>query len=498
MNKDEMIQFYKEYEEKLSAYQTALETIAFDQATIAPKAGEDARNQASAMLHGELFSHMTNEHAMKVMDDLTKEDIEPILLKSIQQRLRSIRDIRILPKEVYVDYERTSSKTQSMWEKAKKANDYKLYEPYLIKLIEKKKNLLTYRKESLSDYEKLLDDFEEGMSIEKYEVFFQEIKTKLIPFIKEIQTKGKAIDTTPLEVLFPINKQTEFMKVLQSYMNYDSNYCYMGVSMHPFTTKLCDNDLRITTAYHEHALTSSIFSTIHEYGHALYSLQVDRKYAGSILMDNMSMGMQESQSRMLENCIGRTKAYWINNYKPLQNLFPEQLSNISFDDFIKMINASKPSLIRTEADELTYPLHILIRYEIEKAIFNDNINCEHLDELWADKYEEYLGVRPLNDAEGILQDIHWSVGEFGYFPTYALGSGFAAQFFKQMKQDIDVDDLLANNNFSAISEWLKENIHQYGSYLNANEILTKVTGHDFDPSIYTDYLINKYKEIYHI
>ncbi|MEG2245170.1 MAG: hypothetical protein RSB84_06755, partial [Erysipelotrichaceae bacterium] len=171
---------------------------------------------------------------------------------------------------------------------------------------------------------------------------------------------------------------------------------------------------------------------------------------------------------------------------------------INRDDFIKMINASKPSLIRTEADELTYPLHILIRYEIEKAIFNDNINCEHLDELWADKYEEYLGVRPLNDAEGILQDIHWSVGEFGYFPTYALGSGFAAQFFKQMKQDIDVDDLLANNNFSAISEWLKENIHQYGSYLNANEILTKVTGHDFDPSIYTDYLINKYKEIYHI
>ncbi|MEG0981594.1 MAG: carboxypeptidase M32 [Erysipelotrichaceae bacterium] len=498
MNTKERIQFYKEYEEKIGAYQMALETIGFDQATIAPKAGEEARNQASSILHGELFSLMTNKQAIEVMETLEKENIDDVLAKSIQQRLRSIRDIRILPKDVYVDYQRTISTTQSMWEKAKKANDYKLYEPYLMKLIEKKKHILTYRKEPLTSYEKLLDDFEEGMSIKKYEAFFQEIKTKIIPFIKEIQTKGKAIDTSPLEVLFPIDQQAEFMKVLQAYMNYDKDSCYMGISMHPFTTKICDHDLRITTAYHDHALTSSIFSTIHEYGHALYSLQVDEKYAGSILMDNMSMGMQESQSRMLENCIGRSKGFWVNNYEPLQKCFPKQLKDISFDAFIQMINAAKPSLIRTEGDELTYPLHILIRYEMEKAIFNDSIDTSHLDQLWADKYEEYLGVRPSNDADGILQDIHWSVGEFGYFPTYALGSAFAAQFFKQMNQDIDVQQALASNNFKMISDWLKDNIHQHGSYLNANEILKKVTGQDFDPSIYTDYLINKFKTIYQL
>lgn len=208
--------------------------------------------------------------------------------------------------------------------------------------------------------------------------------------------------------------------------------------------------------------------------------------------------MHESQSRLLENYLGRSLSFWKANYPKLQETFPDQLGNVTCEEYVRAINAAVPSLIRTEADELTYPLHIAIRYEIEKGLFNGTVSTEGLDKTWDDMYEKYLGVRANKASEGILQDVHWSSGDFGYFPTYALGSAWAAQFVEKMKEDIPVDELLENNRFDEVEKWLKENIHHYGCRYDADEVMLKATEKPFDVNIYLDYLCNKYTELYNL
>lgn len=499
MKENEMIQHYLNYEEKLSAYELALETISFDQATIAPRSGNAFRNEKSSFLQGEMFSILVDPINIKVMESiLTIDELDPILKEQLKQRLRSIKDLRILPKDLYVDYNLIIANSQSAWEEAKNKNDYKLFEPHLLQVIDKTKIVLSYRDEPLSTYEKLLDDYELGMTIDKYDAFFQLIKEKIVPLIKEIQVRGRKIDNSPLMGYYPEKDQIQFMEVLKQYLGFDESSCYMGVSAHPFTAAFSCNDVRITINYDEHALTSSIFSIIHEYGHALYDLNVDEKFSGSILSTNMSMGMHESQSRLMENCLARTTSFWQPNYEALKKIFPSLLKDIDLDSFVDMVNVAEPTLIRTDADELTYSLHILIRYELEKAIFDENLDCSALDQLWADKYEEYLGIRPKNAAEGILQDIHWSAASFGYFPTYALGSAYASQFYHQLKKELDIDQILKDGEFFKINNWLKEKIHQYGSYLHSDDILKNVCNESFNPMYYIDYLTNKYRKLYQL
>ena len=221
-------------------------------------------------------------------------------------------------------------------------------------------------------------------------------------------------------------------------------------------------------------------------------------HTGNILSEGISCGLHESQSRLCENYLGRTLAFWKYNFPRLQKHFPQQLSGITLEQFVNAMNVVKASLVRTEADELTYPLHILVRYEIEKGLFNGTIGTDHLDEVWADMYEKYLGVRPQDASVGILQDVHWSSGDFGYFPTYALGSAFAAQFMDTIRKDIDVDDLLENNHYDTCIAWLKEHIHTYGFLYNGDELVGKVTGKPFDVEYYLQYLEEKYSKLYNL
>ncbi len=498
MTTQELKQFFIEYEEKLSAYGLVLALCSFDASTIAPRDGAAYRNRQMAVVQGDLFSMMTDRESLAKLDELAAcSDLEPLYKEALNQRLRSLRDLRILPKEVYVEFEELKANTEVLWRDAKKAEDYKLFEKPLIQLIEMQKKLLSYRQEGGSDYQKLLDDYEPGMTIAKADEFFELIKKKLLPFIQKVSACKEKVDDSPLTGFFPSDKQAKLMKVLQEYMNYDPNKVYMGETEHPFTMKISSNDTRITTKYVEDSLSSSIFSVIHEYGHALYGMQVDPIYDGTILADGMSSGMHESQSRFLENYIGKRESFWACNYPKLQKIFPEFQSR-TLEDFIKMINASYPSLIRTEADELTYPIHILIRYEIEKEIFDGNLDLNNLEDEWNRRYEKYLGIKAEKPSKGILQDMHWSAALFGYFPTYALGSAYAAQFFKAMQRDLDVDKALRENDFREIQNWLKEKIHQYGSFKKADELLMEVSGEHFDPNYYIDGLIEKYSKLYGI
>lgn len=499
MNKQEAYDFYQQYREKCAAYELAATTIFFDMSTIAPENGNDYRIKMLSVLSGELFDYQTSEENIKKIEEISTMDLDEITKKEIQYVLKKLRRISLLPRDFYIHKQQLSAKGEEVWKKAKKENDYSLFKDILKELVETEKQTYRYygvKEEDL--YDAMLDEHETGMNTKKYDEFFALIKEKLVPFIHRLNTEATQIDDSALYQHYPTDKQEKVMQVLKDYMGFNPKECYMGVSAHPFTCCFSSNDVRITNEYLENSLISSVFSIIHEYGHALYMLHVSDKLQNYSIGQAMTSGMHESQSRFLENYIGKRRSFWVQNFSHVKDIFPEQLKDVSLDDFIQMMNVSRPSLIRTEADELTYPLHILIRYELEKEMVEGKADFEHLDEIWADRYEKYIGVRPTAVSEGILQDIHWSDGSFGYFPTYALGSAFAAQFFEAMCQDIHVDEALENNQFFVIENWLKEHIHQYGALYTSEEILNRVCGKGFDPNVYIDYLIHKFSTVYQL
>lgn len=255
--------------------------------------------------------------------------------------------------------------------------------------------------------------------------------------------------------------------------------------------------MRITTHYTD-SVDSSLFSVIHEAGHGIYELGIRDELTLTPAGQGASMGMHESQSRFFENIIGRNRAFWTPVYGRVQDMFPEQLGDVSLDAFVAAVNKVTTGLIRTEADELSYSIHVLIRYEIEKMLIEEDLDVNKLPEIWGDKYEEYLGIRPENAAEGALQDIHWSQGSFGYFPSYALGSAFGAQIYFHMKKIMDFEGLLEEGRVDVIREYLKEHIHQFGKIKTSRQILKDVTGEDFNPRYYVRYLKEKYSRLYGI
>lgn len=489
--------FYEEYKDIQRHYTMAISTIYYDIATIAPKKGIPARNQAMTFLNGEAFSNSTCHESLQKIETLGENTTDPVLRKEIQLLLKELTLDRVLPKEVYLSFQNAIHESETAWHEAKEKNRFDLFEPHLKKVIQKQKEVLGYLKKDGSDYDYLLDRFQAGMNQSSYDAFFHEIKTKLIPLIQQTQEKGNQFDDSLLHQSFDISTQKAFHEQLLSYFCMDQDSCILGETEHPFTEFFSAQEARITTHYYEHDVMEPIFSTIHEYGHAQYDLQTKREYDGTALKTCIGYAMHESQSRLMENHIGRNQALWEVQYPILQSHFP-QLQELSLDSFMKMINLSKPSLIRTAADELTYPLHILIRYELEKELFDGVGDIEQLDKKWDDKYEEYLGIRPDCQAHGILQDMHWGAANFGYFPTYALGSAYAAQMYDAMCKQINVEEALKTGHFERIRDWLKENIHQYGAFLSADEILEKATGKPFDPSYYIEYLTKKYTKLYQL
>jgi carboxypeptidase Taq len=295
---------------------------------------------------------------------------------------------------------------------------------------------------------------------------------------------------------FTKEEQESFGKFILEKMGYDFEAGRLDESEHPFTINFNNRDVRITTHYYENEFRSSVFSCIHEGGHALYEQDIPDELAGTMLGTGASMGIHESQSRFYENIIGRSKAFWTCFYPELKKRFP-QFADVSLEDFYRGINTVEPSLIRTEADELTYSLHIIIRYEMEKAIFNGDVSVDDLPSLWNQKYREYLGIEPQNEKEGILQDMHWSGGSFGYFPSYALGNLYGAQFLGSLLKDIpDIFDKIESGDLDTVHTWLKDNIHKYGAVYKPAELIKKVTGEELSAKYFIDYLNKKYSEIY--
>ena len=495
MNSNLKTQF-EEWEKKLNAYQFALTVIGLDANDRPPVSGAAVRNEHTAFLHGELFSLENDPQMYAVMEELMKdEDLDQVTRRKVQLRLKNASRIHDVPKDEYIAFQKVLSESEQAWLKYKKTADWQSYAPYLERLVEAQKKLLSYRHDERDPYDILLDDNEEGWNRERYDAFFAALKERLVPLLKRIMEQPVPDDSF-LHRFYPADRQREFMRQILDYVGFTPDWGKLGESEHPLTTWISENDVRFTTKYREHDPVAGILSTVHETGHAWYAHDVDPAYDDSVIVSSIGAGMHESQSRLCENHLGRSESFWKANFPKLQKHFPNQLGGVSFDEFMRAVNLVRPSLIRTEADEVTYPLHIMIRYEIEKDLFSGRLSAAGLEKTWNEKYREYLGLEVPDAASGILQDMHWPYAYFGYFPTYALGSAFAAQFYSRMAEDIDVSALLEAGQWPQIMAWLKEHIHRYGALYPSSEVMEKATGRPFDPQYYITYLQEKYSRIY--
>jgi carboxypeptidase Taq len=322
------------------------------------------------------------------------------------------------------------------------------------------------------------------------------LKKDLVPFVKKILKVSKNDYDKFINDSYDPKKQEEFCDYLIDVVKFDRNRGLMKKSVHPFTWNTSPEDVRFTTRYLKNYVFSSVFAAIHELGHATYEQQISTEFDDTMLSGGTSMGIHESQSRFYENTIGRSLAFWETHLDKFKELFPEQTKGITPKDMYRAVNHVEASLVRVEADELTYPLHIMLRYDIERKIMSGEATIEKLPELWNDLMEQYLGIRPETDSDGVLQDVHWSGGMLGYFPTYALGSAYSAQIYYAMIKDLDLDVIIKNNELEKVNEWLKEKIHKYGSSKTPKEIIKDVTGEEFNAKYYVKYLIEKYSKIY--
>lgn len=496
-------QEFTAYVQKMTAYNEALSLVYWDLRTGAPKKSVEQRSQVIGTLSSEVFKMSTSEEMAAYIANLTteeaKEVISEITSKTAEHCKKEYDRNKKIPAEEYKEYVILQSKAESVWEEAKDGSDFELFKPYLEKLVETNKRFVTYWGYEGNKYNTLLDMYEPGITVEILDNVFGELREKIIPLVKTISESANKPETSFLFEHFPKDKQRDFSLNILEQMGYDFQAGRLDETVHPFAIGLNPGDVRVTTKYDEKDYRVAVFGTIHEGGHALYEQNISKDLVGTPLCTGTSMGIHESQSLFYENFVGRNFSFWKKNYDLLKSYSNGQFEHVSIEDYYRAINESKPSLIRIEADELTYPLHIIIRYEIEKGLINDEIEVKDLPQIWNDKYEEYLGVRPDNDANGVLQDVHWSGGSFGYFPSYALGYMYAAQFKNAMLKDIpNYDHLLAEGNLQPIREWLTQNIHQYGSLKKPLEILTDVTGEGLNAQFLVDYLYEKYGQVYNL
>lgn len=492
-----------EYIEKNISFREALTLFEWDNETLAPEASAENTSKAIGVISGEYFKTLINDEVKELLTVLSGEEEGKSLdfnQKAIVKNMKkSYEQMESIPPQEYRAYSELTAKASGIWARAKKNKSFDEFAPTLEEIINCQKKFASYRKKGdRKIYDILLDDFEEGFSMEKLDIFFDKIKTSLVPLLKQVTDKKDMIDKSYNYQIFDKERQLAFGKFISSYVGFDYSKGVLAESAHPFTTNLHNKDVRITTHIYPNNLESSIFSVIHESGHAIYEMGIDDAITLTPVGGGSSMGIHESQSRFFENMLGRSEAFWLPVYPKLVEYFPEQLSDIPLKQFIAGINKSEPGLIRTEADELSYSLHIIIRYEIEKMIFEENVSVKDLPAIWNRKYKEYLGIEPENDGEGILQDIHWAGGSFGYFPSYALGSAISAQIYSYMSKMLPVEEHLKQGNLAPIVAFLKEHIHKYGATKNTSELLTGMMKEDLNADYYVSYLTDKYTKLYNL
>ena len=488
---------YKTKMQKIADVKYASAVLQWDQETYLPPKGNDFRGQQIATLSEiahQLFTDKTMGELLEELslcEDLTSSEKRNIVL-SKEDYERNIKLSAAFVRQL----SETVNQSYHAWAKARKENSFVLFEQPLHELIQLKKqeaDMLGYEQHP---YNALMNDYDKGLTVSKVDSLFVELKTPLLNLLDSLKNK-RSIDNSFLFQEFKKDNQWEFGLEILNRIGFDFEAGRQDISLHPFTTNFSSKDVRVTTRIDEHDFSNMTWSCLHEGGHALYEQGLPADQYGLPLGEYCSLSIHESQSRLWENCIGRGLPFWQHNFKLLTNSFPKQLKDINIEKFYKGINSVSPSLIRTEADELTYHFHVMIRYEIEKMLIEGSLPTKDIPACWNEMYQKYLGIKVPDDNRGCLQDIHWSHGSFGYFATYSLGSLYAAQLYSTIEKKYPaVSEDLTNGKINSIQDWLKKEIYCNGRYYSSEELCKKATGETLQSSYFIEYATKKFSEIY--
>jgi carboxypeptidase Taq len=503
---NDALQELKKIDREVYLIKHAQAVLGWDQETYLPPKGIDERSEQLALLQGLAHERTVSETAGELLDKLGSSrenprggpglsELDGAFLRAWRRRYdRAVK----LPKDLVVRLARAVSIGQAKWAEAKKVSNFQIFLPFLGEILD-----LTIESARLIGYEEhpydaLLDEYEPYMKTSEAKTVFDNLRRDLAPLAARI-SRAKQPEDSFLYKDFPPEGQERFGRKVLDALGFDRQRARLDVSAHPFTTTLGNNDVRITTRYNRNNFMSALFGSIHEYGHALYELGFSDSIHGTILSEGASLGIHESQSRLWENLVGRSLPFWKYWYPAAQAHFPDALGSVPLEVFYRGINRVRPSLVRVEADEVTYGLHIILRFMLETDLIDGKLAAKDLPEAWRSLSRDLLGIAPRNDAEGVLQDIHWSMGAFGYFPTYALGNLYSAQFFAALGRDLPgLETRIESGNFTEIIGWLRLNIHSHGSVYTPRELCERISGGPLDPSWFIRYLENKYGRIYEL
>ena len=475
----------------------------WDGSTVAPPKGATARGEAMGALaaeHHELLCGMAARETVAALQEAdTHGELDAQIADELRVFARDQREAMAIPAEDEAAWTKLVCEADAVWHRAKLANDWASFEPYVQRIVDTLKQRAACIDPDRDPYDVWLDQYERGLSRESFDAFCAAVKDGVVPLLHEIVSRGQQPQADFLGAHVPASVQMELSYDLMRLVGLDMDGMALAQTEHPFSDSAAAGDARIATHIYEDNLISNVYSMIHESGHAIYEQNVNPAYAYTCLAGGTSMGIHESQSRFFENTVGRSRAFMGPLLALLRKHVPDVYGNVTEDELYRAVNIAQPSLIRTEADELTYPLHIMVRYEIERLLFAGEATARDIPALWNKYMQEYLDVVPSTDTDGCLQDTHWSGGSFGYFPTYALGSAYNAQYVPAMERDgVNLGGACASGDLTPVSDWLRKKIWRHGRAKDAPELIQGACGAPFDAHFYCDYLVNKFSELYNL
>lgn len=491
---------------ELADLEAAHSLLDWDRQTFMPPGGASVRAMQLSTI-SKLAHEKTVSDELAAVFEAAKEEVANMDPDSDEARIirkaeRDFEKKRKVPPEWTGEFYHTTSLSNQAWEKARAESDFAYFQPHLEKVVELRKQYSEFFAPYDHPYDPVLDYFEPGIQTVEVKSVFDELRSQQVRLVQEITEHGVPVDDSVLHKYFEEGKQWDFGVEVIKALGYDFDRGRQDKTAHPFTTSFGINDVRITTRFNPNYIGTALFSTMHEAGHGMYDQGVKpglERTNLSLLMEGYSHAIHESQSRMIENLVGRSRPFWIGFYPKLQEVFPNQFGDVDLEILYRAINKVEPSFIRVEADEATYNLHIMLRFEIELALMENKLEVSDLPEVWNSKMEEYLGLTPPDDAQGVLQDVHWSIGYIGYFPTYALGTVMASQWWTKIEEDIpDLSQQIERREFGNLLAWLRENVHQHGAKFDPVDLLQRVTGSSLTAEPYLQYLREKYSEIYQL
>jgi carboxypeptidase Taq len=492
-----------EHVHEINDLNKAAALMSWDREVNMPRAGVAERiaqmTTLSSLIHRMSTSDEMGELIEKADAELNGADYDSNEASLIRLLRRDYANARKLPAEFVARSAAISGQAREAWVKARAENDFPTFQPLLEQVVGLCQEMAEYYGYEDEKYDALLDKYEPEMKTAEVRAIFDAVKAELVPLRESIEQSGVELDDSIVHQPYDVGRQQAFARYIAQAIGYDFERGHLGTVVHPFATSFSRNDARITTRWYPDFLNPSLFGTLHECGHAMYEQGTHPDLSRTPLARGTSMGIHESQSRMMENIVGRSRGFWRAHFPNLQAHFPEALGNYTAEDFYRAINKTQPSFIRVEADELTYNFHIILRFELEQAMLNGELAVADLPTAWNDKMRELLGIVPPSDREGCLQDVHWSRPGFGYFPTYALGNLYAAQFFETaVAQEPGILDEMAQGQTAMLLAWLRQNIHQYGKKFTPGELVRRVTGQPLSHEAFMRYATDKFGELYRL